>query len=343
MSDASISGMCGSYNLYSTGQKAVILASTPYIHQAIDAFSSNSSLIIISDYGSSHGLNSFHVIKTIIDYLRETNKLTDNQQILVVHNDLPTNDWNSLFEVLEEKKEYHGVASGKSFYEQCLPDNCLSIGYSSASLHWLSRKPCNLSAHCMSAYLDDNDPERLIFAQQAQLDYTHFLEHRSRELVQGGVLILVMLSLNPAQHGSCPTTINKHVRLLYECAQALFTPEELLNYTIPMYHRSLDELLDHSLFARCSLQLIKAEQIIVKSPTAEQLRQGTITADECARIRTLGVRSWSGSIMEQVLAHNPQREMIINQFWTMYEEQVKQQPEQYFTEVRPAFLIFKKL
>jgi hypothetical protein len=116
MSSASTLGMSGSYNSYSVGQKAAVLASTPYIHQAIDVFSSNSPLIIIGDYGSSHGLNSFHAIKTIIDYLRETNKLVDNQKILVVHNYLPTNDWKSLFEVLQEKKEYYDVASGKSFY-----------------------------------------------------------------------------------------------------------------------------------------------------------------------------------------------------------------------------------
>lgn len=334
--------MSESYNLNSVGQKATILASTPYIHQAIDVFTSSSPLIIISDYGSSHGLNSFFAMKTIIDYLRETRKITENQQVLVVHNDLPTNDWKLLFKVLQEKKEYYGVASGKSFYEQCLPDNSLSIGYSSTSLQWLSQKPCNLSNHCMSANLDENDPERLAFAQQAQLDYTRFLEHRARELVQGGVLILTIPSLHPAQTGSLPAANKPVYRLLYQCAQALLTPEELLNYTIPCHHRSFDDFLDHSLFVRCSLQLIKAEQITVKNPTSERMQQGTITVDEYARARTLSVYSWSASTLEQALAQNPQKEMIINQFWAMFEEQVKQHPEQYFNEMRPTSLILQK-
>lgn len=72
--DASISGISGSYNLYSVRQTVAILASTPHIHEVIDLFYSNSPLIII-------------------DYLRETNKLTDNQQIVVVHNDLG-HTWN---------------------------------------------------------------------------------------------------------------------------------------------------------------------------------------------------------------------------------------------------------
>jgi hypothetical protein len=348
MGDTSTLGMSGSYNLYSAGQNAAILGSTPYIHEAVDLFSSNSPLIIIGDYGSSHGLNSFHAMKMIIDYLRETNKLTDNQQILVVHNDLATNDWKTLFEVLQEKKEYYGVASGKSFYEQCLPDNCLSIGYSSSSVHWLSRKPCNLTNHFLSTYLDDNDPDRLIFAQQAQLDFTHFLEHRSRELVQGGVLILVIPSVNPSEHGpsSTGTTMAAMavlpIQILYECAKALLTPEELLDYTFPIHHRSFDDFLDHSLYARYSLQLIKAEQFTTENPWLEKLRQGTIKVDEYARARRLAIQSTSGSILEQVLVHNTQRDTIMNQFWAMCEDKIKQHLEPHSNQFRQTCLILKK-
>ena len=35
--------------------------------------------------------------------------------------------------------------------------------------------------------------------------------------------------------------------------------------------------------------------------------------------------------------------MVIRQFWTMYEEQIKQHPEEYFTEMRPTALILKML
>ena len=144
----------------------------------------------------------------------------------------------------------------------------------------------------MSVYLDDDDPERRAFAQRAQRDYTQFLEHRARELVQGGVLILNVPSLHLAQHGSSPAATAKPVyRLLYQRAQALLTPEELLRYTLPWHHRSFDDFLDHALFARCSLRLIKAEQIIVKNPTSERMQQGTITADEYARARRSGVHS----------------------------------------------------
>jgi hypothetical protein len=106
------------------------------------------------------------------------------------------------------------------------------------------------------------------FAHQAQLDYTYFLEHRSRELVQGDVLILFIPSLNPAEHGLSPTVTTMPIMLiqfLYQCTQALLTPEELLDYTLPIHHRSFDDFLDHSLFARCSLKLVKAEEFTTQN------------------------------------------------------------------------------
>jgi hypothetical protein len=88
------------------------------------------------------GSNSISAMKTIIEYFREIKKIV--KQPLVIHNDLPTNDWTSLFQLVNKDNSYNGVAIGRSFYEQCLPNNSLSICYSSSSLHWLSNKPCNI-------------------------------------------------------------------------------------------------------------------------------------------------------------------------------------------------------
>jgi len=93
------------------------------------------------------------------------------------------------------------------------------------------------------------------------LGYTHFLQHRSRELAQGGVLILVIRSFSPAQHGPSSTVTTRPIRLLYQYAETHFISKELHDYTIPIHHRSFDDYLDHSLLARCSLQLIKAEPV----------------------------------------------------------------------------------
>ena len=82
-------------------------------------------------------------------YLEETKKLVTPP--LVVHNDLPTNDWTKLFQLLSEDKSYQGVANGYSFYDQCLPSNSLSIGFTASSMHWLYKIPFHLKNHCYHA------------------------------------------------------------------------------------------------------------------------------------------------------------------------------------------------
>ncbi|CAF4026680.1 unnamed protein product, partial [Rotaria sp. Silwood1] len=95
---STILGMDKSYNLNSSPQLAAVEASIPFIREAIDVFdiSSSSNPLIIADFGSAQGLNSMYAMKMIIEHLK---KKDERCQILVIHNDLPTNDWISLFEV----------------------------------------------------------------------------------------------------------------------------------------------------------------------------------------------------------------------------------------------------
>jgi len=65
-------------------------------------------------------------MKIIIDLLNKINKI--NRSYLIIHNDLETNDWTSLFYILNNQENiYFGLGNGRSFYNQCLPNNCLLI------------------------------------------------------------------------------------------------------------------------------------------------------------------------------------------------------------------------
>ena len=334
--------MSASYNCNSSSQLSVVLTSKSYIDEAVNAFSSSCPVTIITDYGSSHGLNSFQAMNMIIESLREKKKVDSLHPILVVHNDLPNNDWSSVFQVLngEHHSSYYGVASGRSFYDQCLPDNSVSIGYSSSSLHWLSSKPCNLTNHCCSAYLPEDDPDRLAFARQSHFDYAHFLEHRSRELVPGGVLILSIPSWDRSQ--SVAASSPMHMHLLYECAQVHLSAEEQVEYTIPVHVRWYDECVNRDLFTLNSLELIKAEHVVIGSPLMQRLKEGTITVDEFARQQTLIMRTWTDASLQRALAMNEEKQKITNLFWSMYEQRVKQQPEMHHSPMRSTYLILQK-
>ena len=264
------------YNENSSPQWMAADTSIEHIRLATNMLNTkdSSSLFMITDFGSSHGDNSIHVMKMIIQYLKETNKIEAVKQVLVVHNDLSTNDWTTLFDLLNKDDSYKGLVNIRSFHESCLLSNCLSIAYSSSSIHWLSRKPCNISNHCVSRFAQGD--ERKLFKEQGRLDWIRFLEYRSDEMTDGGELILVNLSVD--DRGS--TGFDILVELLYKCARSILTHEELLDFTFPTYVRSYSELHDDQLFDRCSFQLVKTDFISVKIPFIEQWKNKEITLDE---------------------------------------------------------------
>ncbi|CAF1035625.1 unnamed protein product [Adineta steineri] len=335
-------GMAGSYNLNSRPQMAAIEASLPFIREGIDVLdiSSSSTPLIIADFGAAHGLNSMYAMKTIIQYLKESKKIDDNKQIIVIHNDLPTNDWTSLFELLNKDNLYFGVANGRSFYEPCLPSNSFAIGYSSAAIHWLSRKPCNLSNHCSFQFAQGD--ELIMYQKQARLDLAQFIEQRSRELQLGGVLILSIVGVDEQGFVGSEKTLDA----LYKCAQSLLEQQELLDYTIPIYNRSLNECIDHELFDRCSLKLIKSAPKKTRAPFYDQYLDGKMTLDDFARTRTQIMRSYTESPLRQALEINGRSkedvENVLTHFWSMYEQEVKTTPSDHDSAMFCIYLILKK-
>ncbi|CAF3622561.1 unnamed protein product [Rotaria sp. Silwood1] len=317
---ASRSGMAGSYNENSDPQLAIIHLMTPYIHLGIDELNVSSLPLVIADFGSSHGRNSIIAMKIFIKYLQEKNKLVSLP--LVVHNDLPTNNWTKLFQLLSEDKSYHGVANGYSFYQQCLPDNSLAMGFTASSLHWLSKIPFHIKNHCFHMYADND--QRRAYEQQAKLDFNSFIEHRSRELVSGGVLVLSIPSFDEQGIDS----MSNYFDQLYICAQSFFNEQELLNFTVPLYLRSLSECMDYELFDRCSLQVIRAESSQLKVPTLEQYHNGQLTFDQLVKIFTKVFESTMEPLIHQVLRMSGRSKEDIDQiskdFWMVYEEKLKE-------------------
>jgi len=341
---SAIKGMAGCYNLNSRQQMRAVELSLPFIQQAIDILDlsniSTTQPLIIADFGSSHGFNSMYAMKLIIESIQ---KLKNEQRsFLIVHNDLSTNDWTILFDLLNKDGNYYGLANGRSFYEQCLPSNSLFIGYSSTSLHWLSCKPYNVSNHCVYQWNINNQFDE--FKHQAYVDYSRFLEHRSNELILGGVLILCIHCRNDKGLNG-----NEIVhQLLYKCAKSLpLTEQELLDYTIPVYYRTYSECIDQDLFKKFSLKLITSDLCEIRTDILTRLQQGKISLDEFAKDRTQFVRSWSEPSLRQALEMNNYRtekdiQTLLDQFWNMYEREVKELSNQFDTSSPRAYLILQK-
>ena len=164
------------------------------------AFGSDSQPIVIADYGSSQGRNSLSPMRVAIEVVRA--RLGSERPIFVFHEDLPENDFNSLFEVLNRDPQSYALhapnvfpcAIGRSFYKSVLPPNHVHLGWCSYAAMWISRIPTTIPGHFFVP--SSTGAVREAFDQQGAQDWETFLSLRARELRAGGRLVVTV----PAAH-----------------------------------------------------------------------------------------------------------------------------------------------
>jgi SAM dependent carboxyl methyltransferase len=107
-------------------------------------------------------------------------RLGPDRPMVLVHIDQPSNDFNSLFEVLSsdpdryvlEEANVFPCAIGRSFYEQMLPPGSVHIAWSSYAAVWLRRVRSAIPGHIFS--LCNTGAARVAFESQAAEDWEAF-------------------------------------------------------------------------------------------------------------------------------------------------------------------------
>ena len=156
--------------------------------------------IVIADYGSSQGKNSLAPMRKAIEVLRT--RLGPDRPILIYHEDLPANDFNALFEVLDKdpnsyalsEPNVYSCAIGRSFYQSVLPPDHVHLAWSSYAAMWISRVPTQIPNHF---FVPRSTGEvRAAFEQQGGRDWESFLSLRANELRPGGRLVIAVPGAN---------------------------------------------------------------------------------------------------------------------------------------------------
>ncbi|CAF1255709.1 unnamed protein product [Didymodactylos carnosus] len=340
------------YNQNSLDQLKAIEKSFSYIRLAVETHQTPFSpgLLVIADYGSSQGANTLKAIRFIIDQLHQKySQLLMRVPIVVVYNDLPANDWSTLFRTVQQQSSGAGfsLAAGQSFYHQILPFETLDFGFTSTSIHWLSELPLQIQNHC--SFLFANDAELKIWQKQAANDYKIFLQHRSNELKKGGILLIVTLS---RANDSSDLTCNHMLDMLYQSAlhmhsQNLISDKELLAYNQCDYYRTLDELTNQELLKEVNFECIKSETHRLTNPLYEQYQQGNITLHEFARRYTEYVSSWNESsfrccLIEKQRTEN-EKNALIKQFYAEHLRRVQLNPDYFAYNPQRSYIILRKL
>ncbi|KAJ8544785.1 hypothetical protein K7X08_017368 [Anisodus acutangulus] len=175
-----------------------------------------SKSIGIADLGCSSGPNTLSNVKEIIETVQRTSP-NNIPEFLVFLNDLPTNDFNAIFQALPDFRHQlksavpsniYIAAYPGSFYGRLFPDHCLHFIYSTYSLHRLSRIPPGIydeqgrSMNKDNIYISEKSSPLVseAYFKQFQEDYSLFLSSRSEELVSGGKMVLILLGREGLHH-----------------------------------------------------------------------------------------------------------------------------------------------
>ena len=203
----------------------------------------------VADFGAAQGRNSLEPMRVAVEKIRR--RTTASTPIVVVHTDLPQNDFGSLFALVEASpgsylrsvENVFALAAGKSFYERIFPDGYLSLGWTAISVHWLSKVPCNIPDHVYAQRAGLR--VRKAYAEQAGEDWQRFLGHRARELRPGGELIVVAVTTDGTGSTGGESLMDLTNEPLLAMVDAGFIrPEEYRRMNMPAYHRTMEEFTE---------------------------------------------------------------------------------------------------
>ncbi|MGD1171115.1 SAM-dependent methyltransferase [Mycobacterium seoulense] len=200
--------------------------------------------IVVADYGAANGHNSLKPMSAAIAVLRRRTR--HDHAILMVHTDIPDNDFSALFHTLEDDPESYlhldtatfASSIGRSFYDQIVPSKTVNLGWSSWATQWLSTMPCEVHDHVHIGYSDD-DTARAAYAHQAALDWLNFVAFRGRELAPGGRLVVMTIAVDEDGTPGFPTLLDAMLAALREHVRdGLLRQDEARRMTIPTVARS---------------------------------------------------------------------------------------------------------
>ncbi|KAM3209547.1 hypothetical protein ACQJBY_063932 [Aegilops geniculata] len=257
-----------SYAANSRLQEKAILETRPVLRKAIEevykSLSDRRSTMVVADLGCSSGPNTLRVVSEVIGavqfYTRKSEEQRRAVEVQFFLNDLPGNDFNLVFRSLEqledlggkETQPYYVAGLPGSYYRKLFPSRSVHFFHSSYSLMWRSKVPEELSS-CThvnegNIYIGKTTPPIVIklFQEQFKTDFELFLTLRSRELVNGGRMLLTFLGRNSEEmmmHGDVSTLFELVVKSL-QCLvlKGRVEKEKLDSFNLPYYAPSVKEV-----------------------------------------------------------------------------------------------------
>ncbi|XP_043721212.1 probable jasmonic acid carboxyl methyltransferase 1 [Telopea speciosissima] len=221
----------------------------------------------MADLGCSSGPNTLLLISEIIEAIDEKCiQLNHNTppEFQIFLNDLPSNDYNTIFSSLpafyeqltKEKGENFGpcfiTGAPGSFYGRLFPSNSIDFFHSTNSLNWLSQVPSIVESNRGNIYLARTTPPSVLkaYLEQYKKDFSLFISLRSKEITPGGRMVLTILGRrNEDPFGKASyfldllsMSLNHLVSKVCLVLRLLIEEEKVDSFNMPYYIPSRKEL-----------------------------------------------------------------------------------------------------
>ncbi|KAK1395420.1 SABATH methyltransferase 22 [Heracleum sosnowskyi] len=252
-----------SYAKNSGVQEALLLKSRKVVEDCINKYGINGfpQCFKLADLGCSSGPNTLLPVKTIIDTVHATcqRKGLDVPEFQVFLNDLPENDFNTTFRMVQpfysrladekgdkfkDKCFISGVPG--SFYTRLFPSGSLDFVHSSSSVHWLSQVPEKVESNKGHINIADESPPGICqaYLNQYTRDFSTFLHLRSDEITTKGCMVLAFQgsSADPSKSGSCRLFELLAKSLLDMSSEGFLSEAEIDSFNFPFYNPTVDEV-----------------------------------------------------------------------------------------------------
>jgi hypothetical protein len=300
--------------------------------------------VTVLDLGSSEGRNAICFMAAIVAGLRRRTR----QPVQTIYSDLASNNFGKLFANLEEACRaglfpagvYPGAVGG-SFYGPLRPPGTVHLATCFNSIQWLDQLP-SVPLPDGVAYRRPHPPRpgrsvspmvTSAFKRQADQDLLRFLECRARELVPGGKLLLA----SPGDTEQACVADGFADVLDDACLDLVATgelePEEYEHLTMPVYFRTVEELLAplerpgsplHGVFA-----VDRAEALEVPTPFGVEFRCGGHVA-AYADAYTGFLRAISESVVRAAVNQPAGEDPTVDSLYERIRARLLAEPERYW-------------
>lgn len=166
--------------------------------------SSLSNTIRLADLGCSTGPDTILAMQNLLESIKlKYHSQCPNSKPLefqVFFRDRPSNDFNTLFNSVPQDRQYFACGVPGSFHGRLFPELSLHFVYTCHALHWLSKLPKELLDKDSPAWNKGrihylNSPREVYnaYASQVYKDIDGCLSFRAKEIVTGGMMVIIMM------------------------------------------------------------------------------------------------------------------------------------------------------